>query len=357
MAGVAALIGLPLFFEVGVVLLVPVIVLVGRRSRVHRAAVGIPALAGLSVLHGLVPPHPGPLVAIDALKRRPGLDAALRPAHRDPDGHHRRPGVRQLRSAGGSPSRPRWRRRRRARAGRPPAHRRGREPASERRRPRGPARGDGDPARRAPARRRRPEDASATGRRRPGVVATVVDGAAAGRAHAAAGHRRADARRGQQPAHGPRRHRHPDRRAAGRRDPGDVHPRRRRSGFGREQISAVARRLAAGDRRHPAHRRRRRRVQAGAGRRRRRRAWSPTPPRASNISPLLLGWLVAVGIRLATGSATVATITAAGIVAPLADRPRPPRGRPAGAGHRLPARCSSRTSTTPGSGWSRSTSG
>ena len=32
---------------------------------------------------------------------------------------------------------------------------------------------------------------------------------------------------------------------------------------------------------------------------------------------LLLGWLIAVGIRLATGSATVATVTAAGIVAPL----------------------------------------
>jgi GntP family gluconate:H+ symporter len=33
---------------------------------------------------------------------------------------------------------------------------------------------------------------------------------------------------------------------------------------------------------------------------------------------LILGWLVAVLIRLATGSATVATITAAGIVSPLA---------------------------------------
>jgi GntP family gluconate:H+ symporter len=38
----------------------------------------------------------------------------------------------------------------------------------------------------------------------------------------------------------------------------------------------------------------------------------------ADFSPLVLGWLVAVGIRLATGSATVATITAAGIVAPLA---------------------------------------
>jgi gluconate:H+ symporter, GntP family len=39
---------------------------------------------------------------------------------------------------------------------------------------------------------------------------------------------------------------------------------------------------------------------------------------AAGLSALLLGWMVAVLIRLATGSATVATVTAAGIVAPLA---------------------------------------
>lgn len=38
----------------------------------------------------------------------------------------------------------------------------------------------------------------------------------------------------------------------------------------------------------------------------------------SPVSPLLMAWLVAVMIRLATGSATVATITAAGILAPVA---------------------------------------
>jgi GntP family gluconate:H+ symporter len=46
--------------------------------------------------------------------------------------------------------------------------------------------------------------------------------------------------------------------------------------------------------------------------------------KGASLSPLILGWLIAVAIRLATGSATVATITAAGIVAPLAaglDRP------------------------------------
>ena len=37
----------------------------------------------------------------------------------------------------------------------------------------------------------------------------------------------------------------------------------------------------------------------------------------SGLSVLLLAWLVAVLIRLATGSATVATVTASGILAPL----------------------------------------
>jgi GntP family gluconate:H+ symporter len=77
LAGVAALIGLPLFFEVGVVLLVPVVLLVSTRTRVPLMKIGIPALAGLSVLHGLVPPHPGPLVAISALNADLGLTLAL----------------------------------------------------------------------------------------------------------------------------------------------------------------------------------------------------------------------------------------------------------------------------------------
>ncbi|MEU1811206.1 SLC13 family permease [Micromonospora sp. WMMD1076] len=77
MAGVAALIGLPLFFEVGVVLLVPIVLLVSLRVNVPLMKIGIPALAGLSVLHGLVPPHPGPLVAIDALGANLGQTLAL----------------------------------------------------------------------------------------------------------------------------------------------------------------------------------------------------------------------------------------------------------------------------------------
>jgi gluconate:H+ symporter, GntP family len=67
MALIAAIIGLPMFFEIGVVILVPIIVLVARRTHNPLMRVGIPALAGLSILHGLVPPHPGPVTAINLL--------------------------------------------------------------------------------------------------------------------------------------------------------------------------------------------------------------------------------------------------------------------------------------------------
>ena len=67
MAGVGALIGLPMFFEIGLVMLMPVIYLVARRAQMSVITIGIPTLAGLSAMHGLVPPHPGPLVAIDTL--------------------------------------------------------------------------------------------------------------------------------------------------------------------------------------------------------------------------------------------------------------------------------------------------
>ena len=77
MALVGALIGLPMFFEIGLVLLMPVILLVARRSGQSLVRIGIPTLAGLSVMHGLVPPHPGPLVAIDALKADLGVTLGL----------------------------------------------------------------------------------------------------------------------------------------------------------------------------------------------------------------------------------------------------------------------------------------
>jgi GntP family gluconate:H+ symporter len=77
MALVGAIIGLPMFFEIGLVLLMPVIYLVARRAQLSLIAIGIPALAGLSAMHGLVPPHPGPLIAIDTLGADLGTTLAL----------------------------------------------------------------------------------------------------------------------------------------------------------------------------------------------------------------------------------------------------------------------------------------
>ncbi|MFE7226226.1 GntP family permease [Nocardioides sp. NPDC057577] len=77
MALVGAIIGLPMFFEIGLVLLMPVIYLVARRAQVSLITVGIPTLAGLSAMHGLVPPHPGPLAAIGALDADLGTTLAL----------------------------------------------------------------------------------------------------------------------------------------------------------------------------------------------------------------------------------------------------------------------------------------
>ncbi|OZC46942.1 GntP family permease [Rhodococcus sp. 14-2470-1a] len=77
MALVGAVIGLPMFFEIGLVLLMPVIILVARRSGQPLIRIAIPTLAGLSAMHGLVPPHPGPLVAVSALDANLGLTLGL----------------------------------------------------------------------------------------------------------------------------------------------------------------------------------------------------------------------------------------------------------------------------------------
>ena len=77
MALIAFVVGIPLFFEVGIVLLIPVVMIVARRARRPLVLVGIPALAGLSALHGLVPPHPGPLIAIDAVGANLGMTLGL----------------------------------------------------------------------------------------------------------------------------------------------------------------------------------------------------------------------------------------------------------------------------------------
>ncbi|MBC8720168.1 GntP family gluconate:H+ symporter [Paraburkholderia sp. MM5496-R1] len=63
---VAIIVGLPVFFEVGFVLLIPIAFNVAKRTNKSLLLVGLPMVAGLSVVHGLIPPHPAALLAVQA---------------------------------------------------------------------------------------------------------------------------------------------------------------------------------------------------------------------------------------------------------------------------------------------------
>jgi gluconate:H+ symporter, GntP family len=68
MVAIGLLVGLPAFFEVGFVLLIPIAFTVARRTGTSLILVGLPMVAGLSVVHGLVPPHPAALMAVTIFK-------------------------------------------------------------------------------------------------------------------------------------------------------------------------------------------------------------------------------------------------------------------------------------------------
>jgi gluconate:H+ symporter, GntP family len=61
---IGLIVGLPAFFEVGFVLLIPIAFTVARRTQTSLVLVGLPMVAGLSVVHGLVPPHPAAVLAV-----------------------------------------------------------------------------------------------------------------------------------------------------------------------------------------------------------------------------------------------------------------------------------------------------
>ncbi len=56
-------VGMPVFFEVGLVLMLPLAVAAAERSGRPPILVAMPLLAGLSIMHSTVPPHPGAVLA------------------------------------------------------------------------------------------------------------------------------------------------------------------------------------------------------------------------------------------------------------------------------------------------------
>ena len=65
---VAFIVGIPVFFQVGFVLLIPLVFTIARRSGLSLVKIGIPLVAGLSVVHGMMPPHPAAMLAVVAYK-------------------------------------------------------------------------------------------------------------------------------------------------------------------------------------------------------------------------------------------------------------------------------------------------
>lgn len=66
-------VGIPLFFNVGFVLLIPLVFSVTYQYRISAVYVGVPMLAALSVTHGLLPPHPAPAALVAQFDANMGL--------------------------------------------------------------------------------------------------------------------------------------------------------------------------------------------------------------------------------------------------------------------------------------------
>lgn len=76
--GVASLIfGFPIFFDAGLVVMLPIIFSVAKRLGGGLLRYGIPAAGAFSVMHVFVPPHPGPVAATELLKSDIGIVTLL----------------------------------------------------------------------------------------------------------------------------------------------------------------------------------------------------------------------------------------------------------------------------------------
>ncbi|MBV2362242.1 GntP family permease [Streptomonospora nanhaiensis] len=76
--GVTALVfGIPVFFDVGFIILVPLIYAVAQRSRHSLLAVALPVAGGLAMMHAVLPPHPGPVAAAELLDADLGWIAVM----------------------------------------------------------------------------------------------------------------------------------------------------------------------------------------------------------------------------------------------------------------------------------------
>ncbi|MEH7245421.1 gluconate:H+ symporter [Neobacillus niacini] len=73
----AAIVGIALFFETGVVVLIPLVFTIATAARVPVLYIGMPVIAALITMHGFVPPHPGPTAVASVFGANIGLTMIL----------------------------------------------------------------------------------------------------------------------------------------------------------------------------------------------------------------------------------------------------------------------------------------
>ncbi len=62
------LIGIPLYYNAGFIILVPLVFSIARTTKTHLLSLAIPMAASLSVTHCFLPPHPGPVLLVNTFK-------------------------------------------------------------------------------------------------------------------------------------------------------------------------------------------------------------------------------------------------------------------------------------------------
>ncbi|HEY8934826.1 MAG TPA: gluconate:H+ symporter [Cyclobacteriaceae bacterium] len=62
------IVGIPLYYNVGFVILFPIIFSVASQNKLSMVYIGLPTLASLSVMHGFLPPHPSPMALLIQFK-------------------------------------------------------------------------------------------------------------------------------------------------------------------------------------------------------------------------------------------------------------------------------------------------
>jgi Gnt-I system high-affinity gluconate transporter len=71
------IVGLPLFYDIGFVILVPIIFSIVNKYKLPAVFIGMPMLTALSAAHGFLPPHPSPVALVSMFEANMGITLIL----------------------------------------------------------------------------------------------------------------------------------------------------------------------------------------------------------------------------------------------------------------------------------------